>query len=297
MSPKRALAAAVLIGFSILGLIGVVVAAVFLALPNIEDLNKCITTSLFKVELCDKSPDYVTVEQVSPHAINAIIMSEDASFYAHDGIDVEEMKESFRTNLERGKIARGGSTITQQLVKNVFLTDEKSYLRKAKEVYLAKKLEKRYSKNKILTWYLNVVEFGPELFGIKKAARYYFNKPPSDLTPEEGAFLAFLLPNPKKYHQSFKQKKLTPFASQMVRSILRKMFNAKKINEDEYRVASNKVTDFFGPGTGVPATAEENSDTFIPTEGVTEITPDQGTTFEVAPDEFIDSEPEPDTIE
>jgi monofunctional biosynthetic peptidoglycan transglycosylase len=225
---------------------GLLLAWFFISLPDVQSLKSCLTTKMYKVRLCETSGDFVTLDKVSPALIGAVIMSEDASFFSHDGLDMNEMKESLIRNLTEGRYARGGSTITQQLVKNVFLSGEKSIFRKLQEIYLATQVEKSFTKNKILTFYLNVVEFGPDLFGVKRASRHYFNKSPSELWPEEGAFLAYLLPNPKKYSESFRKHQLTPFAYQSVRKILRKMLLGKKINESEFTQAISRVDHLFG---------------------------------------------------
>jgi monofunctional biosynthetic peptidoglycan transglycosylase len=114
-------------------------------------------------------------------------------------------------------------------------------------------LERTLTKDEILEKYLNVVEFGDHLYGIKPAARFYFQKSPAELTPAEGAFLAFLLPNPKKYSQSFRQKKLTKFAGRQVRVIVDRLYHFKKIGEDEYASARAEVDRLFGPDVTGPA--------------------------------------------
>lgn len=230
-----------------LGILGVLTFLyIYFSLPDVQKLRGCITTKMYKVRLCDKEPGFVPYDHISPFITGAVIMSEDASFFSHDGIDVEEIKQSFLTNLMQGRIARGGSTITQQLAKNVFLTPEKSIVRKLEEIYLAFKIEELLTKKRILTLYLNVVEFGPNIFGVRQACYYYFKKAPSQLYPEEAAFLAFLLPNPKKYSQSFIKKQMTPFADASVKKILHKMFLGRKISDNEYIIARGRVVTLFG---------------------------------------------------
>jgi monofunctional biosynthetic peptidoglycan transglycosylase len=171
-------------------------------------------------------------------------MSEDASFYSHPGVDFYEMKESVKTDLSRGQFARGASTITQQLAKNVFLSNSKNILRKLEEIYLAFQIEKYFSKFNIITLYLNVVEFGDGIYGVKAACHHYFDKEPGDVTPEESAFLAFLLPNPKKYSQSYKRHQLTPFAEKTIRTILHKMLKGHKITDEEHDLAVARMPQF-----------------------------------------------------
>lgn len=225
-------------------LIGVAVVATLMTLPDIQQLEKCFTTSMFGVHLCPTSNNYAKLNEISPYAIHAVIAAEDGSFYSHQGFDWHEMEESFTANLRKGKIQRGGSTLTQQLAKNAFLDQEKSYWRKAKEAYLAHAMEQKFSKSFILEKYLNVVEFGPNLYGIKAASRHYFHKSPSELNPLEAAYLAFLLPNPKLYSKSFKSGQLTPFARKMVAVILKRMASFGKLNGEAYQLAVQNISNF-----------------------------------------------------
>jgi monofunctional biosynthetic peptidoglycan transglycosylase len=123
---------------------------------------------------------------------------EDAGFYHHHGIDYTELKEAMKKNLEKGKYARGGSTITQQLAKNLYLSTQKRIFRKIKEYFIAKRLEANLSKDRIFYLYLNVIELGPGIFGVQAASRYYFNKNVSELDLEEMIRLAAVIPRPLK---------------------------------------------------------------------------------------------------
>ena len=216
----------------------------FLNLPDVKKLNTCMTTSMYQVKLCPGSPSYVKLKDVSPHMINALLVAEDSAFFSHNGFDWYELKQSFSENLKSGKIHRGGSTITQQLAKNAFLYKEKSYWRKIKEAYLTYSLEKNFTKEQLLEKYLNIVEFGPNLFGIKAAAKHYFQKSPKDLNPLESSFLAFLLPNPKVYSKSFNKGTLTPFATKMIRVILQRLYSFKKIDANTYAFAKSQINYF-----------------------------------------------------
>ena len=126
----------------------------------------------------------------------AVRISEDASFYNHKGIDYEELKESIKKNFEKGSLVRGGSTITQQLAKNLFLSPEKSFLRKIQEYFIAKRLEDELSKDRIFNLYLNVIELGPGIFGVEAASQHYFNKSVRNLNLEEIVRLAAIIPRP-----------------------------------------------------------------------------------------------------
>jgi monofunctional glycosyltransferase len=242
------------------GLLAFVALALLLSLPDPNKIKGCMTAEMHKVYLCDSSPNFAPFERISPYVIGAVIMSEDAAFFSHQGLDYDEIKESIKKDLSEYRFARGASTITQQLAKNVFLKSEKSVVRKLSEVYLALQIEKILSKRRILTLYLNVVEFGPNIYGIKQASRHYFKREPDELTPEQAAFLAFLLPNPKKYRQSFDKKQLTPFANKMVRTILRKMQLGRKITPEEYEAAVARVPLFPWDGS---VTAPDPLQTYV----------------------------------
>jgi monofunctional biosynthetic peptidoglycan transglycosylase len=187
-----------------------------------------------RVELNQSKPkNWTELKKMSKFARWSIILSEDWSFYDHEGIDLEQIKVALNEMVEDKKF-RGASTITQQMVKNVFLSDERTLWRKIHEGILTYKVEKNLSKNKILEIYLNVIEFGPGIYGMKEAARHYFKKHPSEITPREGAFLAMLLPSPKRYYVSFRKKELTRFARARVRAILEKMRMGKVITPEQY---------------------------------------------------------------
>ncbi|MFL5815474.1 MAG: transglycosylase domain-containing protein [Bdellovibrionia bacterium] len=176
---------------------------------------------------------WVPISEISKKAVGAIVVSEDWAFYQHHGYDPNSIKEAVNHDLAKGKFARGASTITQQVAKNVFLDADKTMARKVKELFLAVKLEETFKKPKILEIYLNIAEFGEGIYGIGPAARFYFGKSPAELTAKEGAFLAMLLPSPKRYSVSFRQKQLTQYARKTIYSILGKMVQARYITEEE----------------------------------------------------------------
>jgi monofunctional biosynthetic peptidoglycan transglycosylase len=180
-----------------------------------------------------RPPGWASLGEISRAAVGAVIVSEDWAFYQHKGYDAAQIKEAIQEDVAEGKFARGASTITQQVVKNVFLERDKNLWRKVKELVLAVRVEESVGKRKILETYLNVAEWGEGIFGIRAAARHYFQKAPSELTPREGAFLAMLLPSPKRYSQSFRRRELTRYARGTVNRILRKMVQARYITEEE----------------------------------------------------------------
>ncbi|TNE96250.1 MAG: monofunctional biosynthetic peptidoglycan transglycosylase [Deltaproteobacteria bacterium] len=205
--------------------------------------------------ITDKKPaSWVSLDQISKKSYQAIVISEDWAFFNHDGVDVNQLKKATQDMVE-GKRTRGASTISQQVVKNLFLTPEKTMTRKLKEVLITLYLEQNLSKEKILEVYLNIIEYGEGTYGIKKAAQLYFNKPTDKLSAREGAFLAMLLPNPKRHAESFRKKSLTPFAKKIVDDVLQKMKMAKFIDENELESQASQT--FFwekvGSGTGAAA--------------------------------------------
>jgi len=139
---------------------------------------------------------WAEINDVYPNLLKAIISMEDGSFFKHRGIDWKELKTSLRVNKRRGRTIRGGSTITMQLAKNLFLTTEKSIIRKAKEFIITFRMEKELSKKAILKNYINAVEWGDGVFGIKKAAEIYFKKEPGSLSTNDCSRLAAVIPSP-----------------------------------------------------------------------------------------------------
>jgi monofunctional biosynthetic peptidoglycan transglycosylase len=142
----------------------------------------------------DISQNWVSFQTIPDLLKKAVRISEDAAFYEHKGIDFEELKESIKKNFEKGMLVRGGSTITQQLAKNLFLSPEKSFLRKIKEYFIAKRLEDELSKDRIFDLYLNVIELGPGIFGVEAASQHYFNKSVQNLNIKEIVRLTAIIP-------------------------------------------------------------------------------------------------------
>ncbi len=173
------------------------------------------------------------LQAISPRLVEAVITAEDDTFFEHDGVRPEQIRRAFWDNLEAGRYKRGGSTITQQLAKNAFLSREKSLTRKVKEFFLARRIEKVLPKKRILELYLNLVEWGPNVYGAETAARYYFNKPAQALNLAEGALLAGMLPNPRFYNPFKRPGK----AREKQLWVLDLMLHNKVIDADEHRAA------------------------------------------------------------
>ncbi len=143
--------------------------------------------------------ELVTLDQVSPNLINAVITSEDSRFYQHSGVDFKGIVRAILTDLKLGNRSQGASTITQQLIRSSFLTMKKTIDRKVKEVILTLELERRYSKNQILEWYLNQIPFGENCYGIEAASQTYFTKSAKDLSLAQSAVLTAMIPAPSYY--------------------------------------------------------------------------------------------------
>ncbi len=160
---------------------------------KIYDRNGELISELFTVK---REP--VTFEELPKNLINAILAIEDSQFYSHRGIHVKRVFGAFIANVKSGRISQGASTITMQLARTLFTGREKTYARKIKEIWLSLKIEKRYSKNEILTLYFNQIYFGHGAYGIQAASQFYFNKPISKLTLAECAMLAGLPQSPNR---------------------------------------------------------------------------------------------------
>lgn len=142
---------------------------------------------------------WVPLSRISPYLVKAVLIAEDDKFWSHEGFDFEAIQKAAEKDLKARTFKVGGSTISQQLAKNLFLTPSKNPVRKLKEAVLTWRIERKLSKKRILELYLNVAEWGEGVFGIEAAARHYFGVPAAALGPEEAARLAAVLPNPRKY--------------------------------------------------------------------------------------------------
>ncbi|HET8946136.1 MAG TPA: biosynthetic peptidoglycan transglycosylase, partial [Candidatus Polarisedimenticolia bacterium] len=177
-------------------------------------------------------------------------------FYGHSGIDLREVPAALITDWARGGAARGASTITQQLAKNLFLTRDKRVGRKVQEVPLAFLLESALGKKRILEIYVNVIEWGPGLFGLRPAAHAYFGREPRDLTPAQMAFLVCLIPAPVKYQSSFAHGTPGPGLRQLVDALLAKLRSVDALTEDDYRAALGETIVVRGAGAANPAAGD-----------------------------------------
>ena len=195
--------------------------------------------SLGKVEesVGPQKKGWIPLEQISHHAVHAILVSEDARFYEHFGLDYKEIWISFLTNVEHGRFIRGASTITQQLVKMAFLSRDKTLVRKLREMLGAMVLETLASKEQILEWYLNLVELGDGVYGINEGASHYFQTSSELLTVSQGVHLALVLPSPNRWSKGLRRRNLTEFGCKRFSLILTKMLAAGYITDSQWERA------------------------------------------------------------
>jgi monofunctional glycosyltransferase len=183
------------------------IAYVYLTLPDVRGLRSTNpqTTAFMAIrereahargEPVTREQRWVPYARISPHLKRAVIVTEDSAFWQHEGIDYVQLREAFEENLERREFARGASTITQQLAKNLYLSPSKNPLRKLRELLITRRLEAELSKQRILELYLNVIEWGDGIWGAEAASRRYFRKGVADLIPSEAALLAAAIANP-----------------------------------------------------------------------------------------------------
>ena len=191
---------------------GIVLMLEYLSLPNarLQDLEKenPQQTALMMQRRLEASENgrpfhaqevWVPISRISPHLLHAVIVAEDGTFYEHGGVDWYEVEESIEKNIEEGKAARGGSTISQQLAKNLFLSTSKDPLRKLKELVITLRMERMLSKRRILEIYLNVIEWGNGVFGAEAAAKKYFGTSAANLTRDQAAQMAAVIPSPLRH--------------------------------------------------------------------------------------------------
>jgi len=221
-------------------------------LPSVEPLRNPRASFVITVKdwrgrdrpfvLGPRNPHWTPIAAVPVSLRKAVVAAEDAHFYTHEGVDYEAIKEALKADIRKGRFVRGGSTITQQVAKNVFLSREKTLSRKIKEFVLARRIDDRLSKARILELYLNVVELGPMVYGVGHAARYYFGKAPAELSLRECAMLAAMLPGPKVYDPYRRFDRVLRRSDR----ILRRMRAAGMIGEDQFREALAEMPNLAG---------------------------------------------------
>lgn len=170
----------------------------------LKDANPKVTNYMLSDEILNEQDAvqpirFIALDEISPHLIRAILSSEDDQFFLHRGFNWTELKKALYTDWQKKRLVRGGSTISQQLARNLFLSKNKSIVRKLREWILTYEMEATLSKERILELYLNFVEYGPGIFGVEAASRYHFNTSPKNLSMAQAALLAGVLPNPKNW--------------------------------------------------------------------------------------------------
>ena len=214
-----------------------------LSLPDISGLKKADIGLSINVKDANgkhrdwivgvSNPSWISLSQVSPHIIDAVVAAEDDAFFQHDGFNFEELKNSIKADLKKKRFARGASTITMQVARNLYLSKEKTISRKIKEAYLTYRLENTLTKNRILELYLNIAEWGPGIYGIGQASGYYFGKAPSELNLNEAALLAVILPNPRYFNPYTRMTRV----EERQNYLLMRMFTEHDIETEEYETA------------------------------------------------------------
>jgi monofunctional biosynthetic peptidoglycan transglycosylase len=180
----------------------------YLTLPDVRPLKTSNPTTTAFMELRDQEARdagrtprrvqrWTSYGRISPDLKRAVLVAEDDAFWQHEGVDLEQLQQSIEADWARGRFARGGSTITQQLAKNLYLSPSKNPVRKLRELIIARRLEAELKKARILELYLNVIEWGDGVYGIESAARTYYRKSASELGPAEAALLAAAIVNPR----------------------------------------------------------------------------------------------------
>jgi hypothetical protein len=183
------------------------------------------------------NPDFVPFEDISPFVVKSIMSTEDSAFMTHHGFIPSEFRTALVSNLKAGAFKYGASSITMQLVKNVLLFREKTLARKLQELFLTWDVENTLTKERILEIYLNVIEYGPGLYGIGPAAQQYFGKPAKDLNPVEAAFFSSILPSPKERYKQYCEGTLTKWTADKIQRILAIMYKRDRLTEAEFTQA------------------------------------------------------------
>jgi hypothetical protein len=200
-----------------------------------------------------QNPAFVSLTELPNYLVRAVTISEDAGFFGHPGFDFEELRLSLLDPEER-KRQRGASTLTQQLAKNLYFSRERTYERKVREALVTLTLESVLSKSRILELYLNLIEWGPGIYGIGEAAQHYFGVDARALSPKQAAFLATIIPNPTRYSVYQTRGAVTDRWAQRVQDLLDRMRDSEVLSPEAYEEASTEPLTFRPAGTSVRTT-------------------------------------------
>jgi hypothetical protein len=200
--------------------------------------------TLFEMETGPGTPNWTPIEYVSPFFIQAVVSHEDGRFFGHHGFAEPEIGVALSRNLKARAFRFGASTITMQLVKNVFLHRDKLLARKVQEALIVWWLEQHWDKRRILELYLNVIEYGPAIYGIRNASMHYFGVLPMDLTPAQAGFLACILPSPKTSHSHYEKGALSSSMKSRISSLLKHMQFRERIDSEALAYALEELEHF-----------------------------------------------------
>jgi monofunctional biosynthetic peptidoglycan transglycosylase len=257
-----------------------VLAYVYLTIPDVRPLRDRppATTAFMELRAREsiargekprRVQQWVPYGRISNNLKRAVLVAEDSAFWEHEGVDVAEIRKSIEANLERGRLARGGSTITQQLAKNLYLSPSRNPVRKLRELLIARRLEAELSKRRILELYLNVIEWGSGVYGAEAAAETHFHQSAARLGPEQSALLAGAIINPRAYSPSSPNARLR--ARQQL--ILRRMGQVEPPPAVDTPAALDASIETAPPSEGLAATQEM----VPPLDAVPEAAPDADT--------------------
>ncbi len=227
--------------------VGLYISSIYVNAKNTDINEEVLTSSTLSLNIYDSTNKpikesnavnhaYASIDSLQPYTINAFISIEDKTFYEHNGINPKRIVKAGINNIKSHSLKEGASTITQQLIKNTQLSNEKTYSRKIKEIALAQKIEKMYDKNKILEYYLNVIYFGNNCYGIESAANYYFSKSANNLTLNESCTLAGMIKSPAQYSPLKNVEK----CQNRRNIVLKEMQKDGKISTEEYTISKDK---------------------------------------------------------
>ncbi len=185
-------------------------------------------------------PGWVEYKDVPYLQRRCILVSEDSTFFFHNGVELEEMRAAIEAALENGEKARGGSTLTQQLVKNLFLSRDRTALRKLQELLLTFYLESNLKKEYLFELYVNLIEWGPDIYGLHDASMHYFGRPPKKLTPKEMAYLAAIIPGPLLYHRQYERGHISAKMAGRVNGLLERLNRLGQLPDDQLAEAKER---------------------------------------------------------
>jgi hypothetical protein len=235
------------------------------------------------------NPRWVPLADVSPFMVTSILNTEDQGFFENQGFNWLQFRRVIADLLETRRFGRGASTITMQLVKNVFLSRERQLSRKLAEMFLTYWTNALVPKERILEVYLNVIEFGPGINGISEAAEHYFGQVPRDLTLAEATFLVSIVPNPRAYHFYYEQGEITDRWWRHMQRYIERLRARQQITESEYEAAIARRPDFYIPREGDPALRPVPTEPALPEDAILPFLLD----FEATGGEFHGRMPDP----